>query len=54
VGRTAARCQIGSMRVALVLAVVATLAWVFFATSGKDCHYNAHFAKRVVCTKPDR
>jgi DNA-binding LacI/PurR family transcriptional regulator len=21
---------------------------------GKNCHYNAHFAKRVVCTKPDR
>jgi hypothetical protein len=42
------------MRIAIAVAAVAVLAWLLIATRGKDCHYNAHFAKRVVCTKPDR
>jgi hypothetical protein len=40
--------------IALALAVVAILASLLVATRGKNCHYNAHFAKRVVCTKSDR
>jgi hypothetical protein len=42
------------MRIAVAFAAVGVLAWLLIATRGKDCHYNAHFAKRVVCTKPDR
>jgi hypothetical protein len=41
-------------RIALALAVVAIVASLFVVTRGKNCHYNAHFAKRVVCTKSDR
>jgi hypothetical protein len=37
-------------RIALALAVVAIVASLFVVTRGKNCHYNAHFAKRVVCT----
>jgi hypothetical protein len=42
------------MRVVIALAALAVLAWLLVGTRGKDCHYNVHFAKRVVCTKPDR
>jgi hypothetical protein len=42
------------MRIAIALAAVGILAWLLMATRGTDCHYNAHFAKRVVCTKSDR
>jgi hypothetical protein len=42
------------MRIAVTFAAVAILAWLLVSTRGKDCHYNTHFSKRVVCTKPDR
>jgi len=38
-------------RVIVALAVVAAVALLLVGTRGKNCHYNAHFAKRVVCTK---
>jgi len=40
----------------VALAVVAALGWLFVAAQssrGKKCHLNVHFAKKVVCTKPD-
>jgi hypothetical protein len=44
------------MRTVVVLVAVATLAWILVATHGgsENCHYNAHFAKRVICTEPAR
>ena len=44
------------MRMLVALAVVAALGWLFVAAQasrGKKCHLNVHFAKKVVCTKPD-
>jgi hypothetical protein len=41
-------------RIAFAIVVVAIVASLFVATRGKNCHYNAHFAKRVVCTRSDR
>jgi hypothetical protein len=42
------------VRYALVLAVVTVLAWVLVESDfgRKNCHYNSHFAKRLVCTDP--
>ena len=34
----------------IAFVVVALLAWLLLATAGKDCHFNVHFAKKVVCT----
>ena len=42
------------MRVVLALTVVGALALLPVATRGKNCHYNAHFAKRIVCTRAER
>ena len=42
------------MRVLVALAVIAALGWLFVAAQasrGKNCHFNVHFAKKVVCTK---
>ena len=44
------------MRMLVALAVVAALGWLFVAAQasrGKKCHLNVHFAKKVVCTKPN-
>jgi hypothetical protein len=44
------------MRVLVALAVVAALGWLFVAAQasrGNKCHFNVHFAQKVVCTKPD-
>jgi hypothetical protein len=41
------------MRVLVALAVVAALGGLFVAVQasrGKKCHFNAHFAQKVVCT----
>jgi hypothetical protein len=34
----------------IAFVVVALLAWLLLSTAGKDCHFNVHFAKKVVCT----
>jgi hypothetical protein len=42
------------MRVLVALAVIAALGCLFVAahaSRGKNCHFNVHFAKKVVCTK---
>jgi len=38
------------------LLLVLLVGWLFVAAQasrGKKCHLNVHFAKKVVCTKPD-
>ena len=43
----------GSVRspksVVIAFVVVALVAWLLLATAGRDCHFNVHFAKKVVC-----
>jgi hypothetical protein len=34
----------------IAFVVVALLAWLRLSTAGKDCHFNVHFAKKLVCT----
>ena len=44
-------------RFLVALAVFAAAGWLFVAVQssrGKSCHFNVHFAKRVVCTKHTR
>lgn len=45
------------MRILVALVAVAALGWLFVAMQargGKHCHFNAHFAKRVVCSEHPR
>ena len=34
----------------IAFVVVALVAGLLLATAGKDCHFNVHLAKKVVCT----
>ena len=36
--------------VIIAFVVVALVAGLLLATAGKDCHFNVHLAKKVVCT----
>jgi hypothetical protein len=45
---------VSGKRILVALAVAAVLGWLLVAAQasrGKDCHFNVHFAKRVVCTR---
>jgi hypothetical protein len=45
------------MRILVALVAIAALGWLSVAVQakhGKHCHFNAHLAKRVVCTDHPR
>ena len=35
---------------AIALVLVSFVVFLLVTTHGKDCHYNVHFSKRLVCT----
>ena len=51
VGMLAVACACSSL-----LQLSRPLGWLFVAAQasrGKECHFNVHFAQKVVCSKPD-